>query len=121
MPVALKTGAQKSHPNISFVLVDSNGIALLPPNDELEMGDPPKLPAGEKNEDNQGFDFAALHRVSRRDQLVSSVWRNIVPLAQDDDVLILSDLHYYSVISNLPETRWKLSLSVPLSFVRNIK
>jgi hypothetical protein len=116
LPLELKEVLLKKHPDASFILVDSNGVALLPPNnDEMPVSGPKKLPEGEKPEDNMGFDFEAIHRLSRRDKLISCLWKNIVPLAQDDDVQIFSDLKMYSVVSCVPETRWKLALSMPLT------
>lgn len=113
-PLQLKADFLQRHPQASFVLVDSNGVALVPPNDELRPGPPPLLPTGETDTGNHGFGFEALRRLSRRDRLVSRVWRNIVPLAQDDDVETFSDLRMYSVVSEVPPTRWKLALSIPL-------
>lgn len=96
---------------LSFVLIDSDGVLLLPPNDEFE-------PIGARVDeedpgDNVGFGFEALLRLSRRDKLVERVWNNIVPLARDDDVLRLGDVEMYSVVADVPRTRWKLALSVP--------
>ncbi|RMH18938.1 MAG: hypothetical protein D6696_11960 [Acidobacteria bacterium] len=107
----------RRHPEGSFVLLDSNGIVLLPPNDEFPCERSARhLPAGERPEDNAGYGFDALHRLSRRDKLVEHLWRNIVPLKQDDDVLPLDrGLTLYSVVSDVRHTRWKLALSIPLS------
>lgn len=118
-PRDLKHEFLEKHPDASFVLVDSDGVVLLPPNDELKVGGPSEKSdwasdSGEDEKDNLGFEFVALKRLSRRDRLVSRVWRNIVPLAQDDDFHTFSDLKMYSVVSEVPPTRWKLALSIPL-------
>lgn len=114
LPLNLKQNLLQKNREASFVLVDSNGVVLLPPNNELSVAEPFNLPKGERPNDNLGFDYYALHRLSRRDQLISRVWKNIVPLAQDDDVQIFSDLKMYSVVSEVQPTRWKLALSIPM-------
>lgn len=114
LPVDLAATFLGRHLGGSFVLVDSNGVALVPPDGRPTPARPLRIPNTEKAEDNIGFDYADLHRLSRRDQLVARVWRNIVPLAQDDDVHSFSDLRMYSVASEVAPTRWKLALSVPL-------
>jgi len=114
LPLELKAELLMKYPDASFILVDSNGMALLPPNKELDLEGPRTLPVGEKAEDNMGFDFEKLHQLSRRDRMISSIWKNIVPLAQDDDVQIFSDLKIYSVVSHVTKTGWKLALSIPL-------
>jgi len=68
----------------------------------------------ESDKDNMGFDYASLHRLSRRDQLISRIWENIVPLSKDDDVQVFSDIKIYSVASIVPGTKWKLALSLPI-------
>lgn len=100
----------------SFALVDSNGVALLPPNDEFDIEannhgyHDKELPSA-----NRGYSFNRLRALSRRDALISNVVQNIVPLTQDDDVLDLPpDLRYYSVVTEIKGTRWKLAISKPL-------
>ena len=114
LPMSLAKRFLKRHPEGSFVLVDSNGIVLIPPNLEIK---PRTYESASPNEDrraNVGFPFDTLRRISRRDRLVTAIWRNIVPLAQDDDVLFVPpDLRLYSVVAEVPPTRWKLALTVP--------
>lgn len=95
----------------SFILVDSNGVVLVPPNGELKAGPPRKLPRGEKGKVNIGYPFDDLKRISRRDSLIIRVWKNIVPLAQDDDVMWFPpDLSQYAVVSEVLPAKWKLAL-----------
>ena len=96
---------------LSFVLIDSDGILLLPPQGEFEPSDRPG--EGEDPGGNVGFSFDRLRRLSRRDKLVERVWNNIVPLARDDDVLRLGEVEMYSIVADVPKARWKLALSVP--------
>ena len=114
LPVDLCRKFRERHSDGSFVLVDSNGIALLPPEDRPKAGSSETIPAGENGDDNIGFEQNELHRLSRRDRLISRIWRNIVPLKQDDDVQAFSDLTMYSVVSEVKPANWKLALSVPL-------
>jgi hypothetical protein len=95
---------------VSFLLVDNNGVLLLPPNTEF----PPRevQVEGESEAANLGFEFERLRRLSRRDKLVERIWNNIVPLAQDDDVIRLGEVEMYSVVTEVKHTRWKLALSI---------
>lgn len=87
----------------SFLLIDSNGTALLPPGDEFEL------------HDQLGFKYDSLKRLSRRDILISRIMENVVPLKQDDDVLNLGrDLQYYTIVTELSPTRWKFGISTPI-------
>jgi SIR2-like domain len=112
-PIELQKQLQEDHKDIelSVLLIDSNGVLLLPPNREFSprrarvRQEPPAA--------NIGFEFKRLYRLSRRDKLVERIWNNIVPLAQDDDVTNLGDVKMYSVVSDVPQTRWKLALSIP--------
>lgn len=101
---------------MDLVLIDSEGVLLLPPFDEIDPEDNNTGPDG--NEDpraNKGYDFDRLLSQSRRDRLVRHIADNIVPLSQDDDVYRLSsDVAQYSVVSIVPKTRWKLAVSRPL-------
>jgi hypothetical protein len=113
LPLELRDRLRERSPSeeLSFVLVDGDGVLLLPPNTEFS---PRKASVpGEAKTANVGFDFDRLVRLSRRDKLVERVWNNIVPLARDDDVLRLGDVEMYSVVAEVPHTRWKLALSVP--------
>ncbi len=113
LPLALRDELRKrSHADeLSFVLIDGDGVLLLPPNSEFA---PRKVAIKKEGRlANIGFEFERLVRLSRRDKLVERVWNNIVPLARDDDVLRLGDVEMYSVVAEVPHTRWKLALSVP--------
>jgi len=93
----------------SVILVDSNGICLLPPNEEFgyEIS-----PGGKAIEERTGFLRDDLLVLSRRDKLVNRVMENLIPLGIDDDVLSLSnDLKYHSLVKEIPLTRWKLAIS----------
>ncbi len=96
---------------LSFVLIDSDGILLVPPQGEFKPSDEPG--EGEAAGGNLGFSFDRLRRLSRRDKLVERVWNNIVPLARDDDVLRMGEVEMYSIVADVPRARWKLALSVP--------
>ena len=99
-----------------LILVDSNGILLVP-----TIGDHNGciVPIGSKGADeaeeenaNKGFQFSRLLELSRRDALVSHVANNIVPLSQDDDIRVLgADLKQYSVIAEVPRSRLKLAIT----------
>lgn len=111
-PLELQSEMQAAYGSkeVSFLLVDSNGVLLLPPNVEF----PPRKAKvkGEPGAANLGFEFERLRRLSRRDKLVERIWNNIVPLAQDDDVIRLGEVEMYSVVAEVPNTRWKLALSI---------
>lgn len=112
-PLDLRKRLQEEHKTteLSVLLLDSSGVLLMPPNGEF----PPRKPriGREPPSANIGFDFKRLYRLSRRDKLVERIWNNIVPLAQDDDVMSLGDVKMYSVVADVPHTRWKLALSIP--------
>ena len=92
----------------AVLLVDSNGICLLPPNDEFAYETSPCS----NGESRIGFIYNDLLVISRRDKLVSRIMENLIPLGQDDDVLSLSsDLKYYSIVKEIPFSRWKLTIS----------
>jgi hypothetical protein len=97
--------------DVSVLLVDSNGVVLIPPNGEfaarsVEVGT-------ERPDDNRGYEYERMRRLSRRDKLVERIWNNIVPLSQDDDAFRAGDVQFYSVVAEVPHTRWKLALSIP--------
>jgi SIR2-like domain len=98
---------------LSFVLVDSNGVALLPPRKEfLPSGHPGPPGAEEPHSTNFGYPHDDLLSLSRRDFLVSQIARNIVPVGQDDDIAtVASDLKIYSAITEVRNTAWKLCLA----------
>ena len=101
---------------IQLILVDSNGVLIVP-----TVGDHQNRivaaqstgPAGlEDPEANVGFPFARLLELSRRDTLVAHIANNIVPVSQDDDIVVLSpDLTQYSVIAEVPHSRLKLAVT----------
>lgn len=98
----------------SFLLVDQNGVCLLPPRDEVKAVDAPSS-SSETAGLNVGYSFDLLLERSRRDSLARHVSRSVVPVAEDDDVLRLSeDFAMYSVVSEIPRTRWKITLSLPV-------
>lgn len=113
-PIKVRDAFLANHEDGSFILVDSNGVILIPPNKEFEPEGSHTIPSIESRSDNIGFEFEKLRRISRRDQLITRVWRNIVPIYQDDDVCNFSDLAMYSVVSEIKGTRWKLALSKPV-------
>lgn len=92
--------------DLNFILVDSNGIAVVPPLRELRP-----TPPGD-DDANLGFLYAPLHELSRRDAHITHIVQNIVPIGYDDDVHDVStDLRLYSMVAAVEGTRWKLALS----------
>jgi hypothetical protein len=99
----------------SFLLIDSNGVCLLPPFGEIEREGPEKPLTGEVASANIGYRHARLKEFSRNDTLVRHISKNVIPITQDDDVLEISkDLKQFSVVSELPHTRWKIAVSIPV-------
>lgn len=99
-----------------FLLVDSNGVLVVPTVGDHENRIVPVGSAGAKGAEeptaNIGFPYSRLLELSRRDALVSHVANNIVPVSQDDDIMVLSaDLKQYSVIAELPHSRLKLAVT----------
>ncbi len=105
--------------NISFLIIDSNGLCLLPPNDEFSTynaydGNDKDKVLLEDNA-NLGYDFNKLLAISQRDNIVKHISNSVVPLSLDDDVLKMTDNYtQYSILSDVNNTRWKLSLSIPI-------
>lgn len=98
----------------SFLLVDANGVCLLPARDEIPLRDAP-VSSTEPVGMNIGYEFDDLLERSRRDSLARHVSRSVVPVAEDDDVMRFSeDFSMYSVVSEIPQTRWKMALSIPV-------
>lgn len=96
------------------LLVDSNGRALFPPNQEIVVKDGILSVAGETPAANRGYHYDELFSLSRRDALIKHIVENIVPLSQDDDVCEFgSDFECYSVVTEIPRTRWKLAIVQP--------
>ncbi|HTG37022.1 MAG TPA: SIR2 family protein [Thermoanaerobaculia bacterium] len=99
-----------------FMLVDSNGVLLVPTvGDHLNNIVPIESNGASGAEDrkaNVGFPYSRLLDLSRRDSLVAHIANNIVPVSQDDDILVLSaDLKQYSVIAEVPRSRLKLAVT----------
>ena len=111
-PLKVAKDIWNSDKDLSVLLIDSNGVCLLPPNNEFLTEKSSGARNKEKTEANIGYRFDKLLKISRRDNLVSRMMQNVVPLYQDDDVLSLaSDLKYYTVVTELKPTRWKFGIS----------
>jgi hypothetical protein len=112
-PLPIEIAKETWEKRYSFLLVDSNGVCLLPPRDEFKPRD--VAIAGEASAANRGYEYAELLGLSRRDRLVTRVMENVVPIDQDDDVLPLSqDFTYYAVLAELKQARWKLAIASPI-------
>jgi hypothetical protein len=99
----------------SFVLIDSNGVCLLPPTNEFPLNDTSVDGAREKRGNNSGYSYSKLQVLSRRDMLIRHISKSVVPIAQDDDVLNLSsDLRQFTIVTEVPDTRWKIGVSIPI-------
>jgi hypothetical protein len=110
LPVELRDECWRE--KIEFVLVDSNGIAIVPPTYEMRPTDPLTMPEGEEARHNQGFHYERVQEISRRDVHILHIVQNVVPVGWDDDVHDVSpDLRLYSMVADVPSTRWKLALS----------
>jgi hypothetical protein len=97
---------------IEFLLVDSNGVAVIPSLREVAPAAASAFPPGEDPGANVGFPFARLHGLSRRDSHIAHIVQNIVPVGWDDDVHdIAPDLRLFSMVADVPNSRWKLALS----------
>jgi hypothetical protein len=99
-----------------LVLVDSNGVLLVPTVGDHQGRIVPVESSGadgaEERAANVGFPYSRLLALSRRDMLVAHIAKNIVPVSQDDDILPLSvDLKQYSVIAEVPRSRLKLAVT----------
>ncbi|MBD3351304.1 MAG: hypothetical protein GF364_07435, partial [Candidatus Lokiarchaeota archaeon] len=75
LPIDLAKEAWNTGLNI--LLVDSNGVCLLPPNNEI---------AAAVHDNSFGYFYNDLLAISRRDRLVKRIMENIVPLDEDDDI-----------------------------------
>lgn len=115
MPIKLAEQAWEQ--KRGFVLVDSNGICLIPAFGEFRTSSVPcNLHSETTAAANEGYPFKRLLGLSRRDQLVRHIAKSVVPVQQDDDVLVLAkDSGYYTVVSELANTRWKVALSMPMT------
>jgi len=100
---------------MSLCLIDSNGVCLLPPRNEFPIASPTTLIPGESVDSNLGYRHDRLVELSRRDVLIGHLSRSVVPVTQDDDVLELArDLKEFSVVGEMPQTRWKVAVSIPV-------
>lgn len=98
--------------SLSVLLVDANGVVLMPPNHEFLPEESIEVEKGEYPKDNIGYPYSRLLSLSRRDKIVSRMMENIVPLRQDDDVLSFGpDLKQYTVVTELQPARWKIGIS----------
>jgi hypothetical protein len=114
LPINLAKKFRKNNDSLSFILVDSNGICLLPPQNEFKLKDVPVDKYKEKPRKNSGYPFDKLKALSRQNVLVRHIGRSVVPIMQDDDVLNLAeDLRQYTVIAKIGDYKWKLGLSIP--------
>lgn len=118
LPLQLAKKIWDVRPLASVVVVDSNGIALFPPNREFE-------PVGAKTDEpsqlNVGYLHDRLQALSGRDRLISRVMENVVPLRQDDDVIPLGpEVKQYSVMTELHSARWKIAISEPVFLHRDL-
>jgi hypothetical protein len=99
----------------SFLLIDSNGISLLPPMNEFPLKDAPMAGVAEAVDANRGYAYEHLLGLSRRDMLVRHISKSVIPVTQDDDVLNLwADIRQFTIVSEVPNTRWKIGVSVPV-------
>lgn len=87
---------------LSFLLVDSNGNCLLPPNKEFGLS-------------RDGYEFNKLLLLSKKDKVISRVIENVVPINKDDDIINISNsVKYYTLITELRKTRWKIGIATPI-------
>src|ERR1041385_633125 len=92
-----------------FILVDSNGVVLVPPLRELGVVAATRAPMGEPSGLNEGFDYERVHELSRRDTHVAHIVQNVVPMGFDDDIHDVGpDFRLYSMVANIDRTRWKI-------------
>jgi len=98
---------------LSFLLIDGNGTCLIPPTDEFGVEPSRASRPGETPLANAGYSYERLFTLSKRDMLVRHIGKNVVPVAQDDDVLDLSeDVRQYTVVSQIPNSTIKIGVSV---------
>jgi hypothetical protein len=89
--------------NHSLLLIDSNGNCLLPPNNEFGVTS------------SGGYNFEQLLVLSKKDKIISRVIENVVPINKDDDVINISNsIKFYSLITELRNTRWKVGIATPI-------
>lgn len=121
LPLTVARKIWSARKTASVLLIDSNGIALFPPNDEFSEEGSRDVEGGETATGNVGFSFDRLVALSRRDRLIGRVMENVVPLRQDDDVISLGlDAKQYSVMTELRVARWKIAISEPVLLSQNV-
>jgi hypothetical protein len=114
--VPIETAHELWKKRISFLLIDSNGVCILPPQNEFPSFDQPFPGHAETEGMNIGYPYGMLLGLSRRDALVRHISKSVVPVTQDDDVLILSgDFRQFTIVGEVPNTRWKVAVSVPVT------
>ena len=102
--------------DMALLLVDSNGICLLPPQDEFSLTG---LNGNGEPTPNTGYSHRHLLCLSRRDLLTKHIANSVIPISLDDDVLRFADGYsQFSVISEIRETRWKVAVSIPIVSAR---
>lgn len=115
VPIDLAKTIWNKDKDLSVLLIDSNGTCLIPPNNEFSTENSRGAKGKELKKANEGYKYDKMLRLSKRDKLISRVMQNVVPISQDDDVLSLtSDLKYYTVVTELKTTHWKLGISKPI-------
>jgi hypothetical protein len=98
--------------DMALLLIDSNGICLLPSQNEFPLSG-----LGDNNiyTANSGYSYRRLLSLSRRDLLTKHIANSVIPISLDDDVRRFADGYsQFSVISEIPETRWKVAVSMPI-------
>jgi len=102
--------------DMALLLIDSNGLCLLPPNNEFPVTD---VDQNGHQTPNSGYPHRRLLYLSRRDLLTTHIANSVIPISLDDDVLRFADGYsQFSVIADIPETRWKVAVSVPIVTVK---
>lgn len=102
--------------DMALLLIDSNGLCLLPPHNEFPLVN---LNRNGSRNPNSGYLHRRLLALSRRDLLTRHIANSVIPISLDDDVLRFADGYsQFSVISEIPDTRWKVALSAPIMTAR---
>lgn len=108
MPIDEATRIWSNKQNLSFILLDSNGNCLVPPNQEFGLTD------------EAGYSFDNLFLLSKKDKIIARLIENVLPINKDDDVInISSSVKYYSLITEILNTRWKIGITTPIILSNN--
>lgn len=103
MPINEANAIWNANSSLSFILIDSNGNCLIPPNNDFALTN------------NDGYNFEKLFILSKKDKVISRLIENVLPINKDDDVInISSNIKYYSLITELKKTRWKIGIATPI-------